>query len=392
MQKQDKYKILIIIVLIVLSLALVMIKGCFKKDESNKTDDKKEKQTPVKLSQDELKKILPAGIDSIMYEYGIKSDWVKNIADHTPQEKPKKDKKKKETTPSKPDLKPAQSDNLMFAKEINIPKDLSLSELNLEIVNFLSVYAYSGMSFEDPKTNNQIFNISLSSDSSKKVVAKINYIYNDKIKRESADVCLVLDNLDAISQVSVDKILNTNEKFSVFLPDNIDKPDLQNIVLESKKDYLVKADIGTVDDITAEFRSDMKEKDWKTKVRSICYEFEKAGGVILVNPKSQFKLETDVLEEFQKYQLKAYKDTIFIKYNSPDKTKKKIDELFSLILNKAKAGNRSQIYLVNFTEDDFKNFVSAVSFLKKRGYKFLTFSEILKRRQKNDNLPQPQPQ
>jgi len=95
-------------------------------------------------------------------------------------------------------------------------------------------------------------------------------------------------------------------------------------------------------------------------------------------------MEMELLDEFSKFPIKAYRDTILTKYNSSEKSKKKISDLFSLILSRAKNGITSQIYVVNFTEEDYQNYMAGLHIIKKRGYKFFTFSDIMKRRIKGD--------
>jgi hypothetical protein len=392
MQKSEKIKILSIISLIIFAVILVFVRGCSNREAEKKTVEKEEKTDTKQLSADELKKIIPAEIDSILFQFGIKSEWIRNISDAPAPEKPKKEKTKKPEKPQqKPIVKqPLHGENLWFMKEITIPKDIPFAEINLEILSLLNGYRLSSASFEDPKTYNQLFNIYYTSDTAKKVVAKINFIYSDKIKRETADICIVLDNVESYSHSVLEKVLSSGEKYSVMLPDDINKIDLQTMVLESKKDYLVKADIGTQDDIESEFRSDMKEKEWRSKVRSICYEFDKAAGIILRNPKLQHKMEMELLDEFSKYPIKAYRDTILTKYNSSEKSKKKISDLFSQILSRAKNGITSQIYVVNFTEEDYQNYMSGLHVIKKRGYKFFNFSDIMKRRSRAETKDVPQ--
>lgn len=381
MEKPEKIKILAIIFLVLFAVILIVLMLNSGKEKETVTEEKEAKTESKQLSADELKRIIPNEIDSILFLYGIKHEWIKNISSAPAPEKPKKEKTKKQDKPSKPTTKPPlQTENLWFIKEVTIPRDVPFAELNLEILKYLNSYNLSSISFEDPKTYNQLFNIYYSSDSSKKAVAKMNFIYSDKVKRETADICIVLDNLDSYTHSQLEKLLATSERFSVMLPDDIEKLDLQTMVMESKKDYLVKAEIGTQDDIQAEFRSDMKEKDWRTKVRTLCYEFDKAAGVVLRNPKMQHKLEMELLDEFSKFPVKAYRDTIFSKYNSSEKSQKKVTDLFNLILSRAKSGITSQIYIVNFTDEDFQNYLSGLHVIKKRGYKFFTFSDIMKRR------------
>ena len=389
-EKNYKFRIYIVLLLVVISIVLLILRFKTNKTEESKFQDRTEKLTQKQYTTDELKKLIPTELDTIMFQFGIKSEWVKDVSDKPLTEKEKKDtKKKEEKKKDKKDKKsiekPIQTgDVLWFNKEVTIPKDLSLAELNQEIKSFLSTINFSCISNEDPKNFNQIMQIFNLADSAKKTLAKMTFVYSDKIRRESADVCIIIDNLDNLTNSQLEKLLSSSERFSIMLPDNIDRPDLQSIVLESKKDYLIKADIGTQEDITAEFRTDMKEKEWKSKVRSICYEFDKVAGVLLVNPKLQFRLETDVMAEFQKYPTKAYKDTILFKFASKETGKRKIFDLFTNILMRAKNGNRSQIYLVTFTEEDFQNYTSEVHNLKKRGYKFYNFSDIIKKRLKQE--------
>lgn len=391
MEKSHKIKILAVIFLVVFAVILIFLRVTSKKETVNIIKEKEEKTEVKQVSTEELKKIIPHEIDSILYQYGIKPEWIKNISNAQLPEKPKKEKTKKQDKQSKPVVKQlVQTENLWFTKEVTIPKDIPFAEMNLEIVNLLNGYNLSSTSFEDPKTYNQLFNIYYTSDSAKKVIAKINFMYSDKIKRETADICIVLDNLDSYTQPQLEKLLSKSEKFSVMLPNDINKIDLQTLVMESKKDYLVKAEIGLQDDIEAEFRSDMKEKDWRTKVRTICYEFDKAAGVVLKNPKMQHKMEMELLDEFSKFPVKAYRDTIFTKYYSTEKSNKKIADLFKLVLSRAKNGINSQIYVANFTEEDFQNYLSGLHVIKKRGYKFFTFSDIMKRRAKLESKEQSQ--
>ncbi|MDD5361432.1 MAG: hypothetical protein PHN88_04825 [Ignavibacteria bacterium] len=333
------------------------------------------------LSTDELKKIIPARIDSISYLFGIKKEWIRE-AGYTPE--PDKQKVKKDK-PKKPEQKPVvlPKDNLWFSKEITIPKDVPAAEINFEISNFLYEYDFDCKGTEDPKNGNLLLNIYNKKDSSKKTLADVQFVYSDKIKRDAADICIILNKVDEIQLGLLEKILKSSEKYSVVLPDLVDRIDAQTVVLDSKRDYVLFMDIGTEQDMSAEFRTDMKEKEWKSKVRSSCYEYDKAAGVIILNPKKVAPLGTDILMEFGLYNLKAYKDTILIKFNPEEKDKRKIDALFADITSRTQKGGRSMIYLVNFNADEFNYYKDEIFKLKRKGFKFFTFTEILKRRQKN---------
>ena len=329
------------------------------------------------LSTDELKKIIPAKIDSVVALFGVKKEWIKEdgtVAEQDKQ-KSKKDKTKKPVPPQMP--------NLWFFREISIPKDVPAVEINYEISNSLYELDFDCAGNEDPKNGNLLLNIYNKKDSSKKTMAAVQFVYTDKVKRDAADVCLILDRVEDISQGNLEEVLKSPEKFSVVLPDIVDKIDAQTIVLDSKRDYLLFMNIGTDEDLTAEFKSDMREKEWKSKVRSVCYEYDKAAGVIVLNPKKIFPLGSDILTEFGLYNLKAYRDTVLIKFNSEETGKRKIDALFNDINVRTQKGGRSMIYLVSLTADEFKNYKEEIFKLKRKGFKFFTFTEIIRRRQKN---------
>ncbi|MCE1163834.1 MAG: hypothetical protein LWX07_00370 [Bacteroidetes bacterium] len=335
--------------------------------------------TTVKtLSTDELKKVIPARIDSVVSLFGIKKEWIREagVIPEPEKKKQKNEKVKKSPLPPPPT-------GLWFSKEITIPKDVPAAEMNYEISNSLYEYDFNCTGTEDPKNGNLQLSVFNKRDSSRKTLGLVQLIYSDKVKREAADICLVLDKVEAIPLDKLEKMLKSPEKYSVVLPDIVDRIDAQTVVLDSKRDFLLFMDIGTSEDLAAEFKSDMREKEWKSKVRSVCYEYDKAAGVIVLNPGKIMPLGTDILTEFGLYNLKAYRDTILVRFNSEQKGRHKIDALFTDIVSRTQKGGRSMIYLVNFTADEFDNYTSDIFKLKRKGYRFFTFSDIIKRRVKN---------
>ncbi|MCU0373144.1 MAG: hypothetical protein MUE56_07865, partial [Ignavibacteria bacterium] len=260
------------------------------------------------------------------------------------------------------------------------PRDVPAAELNLEIRNFLSEYNFDCTGNEDPKTGNLSLAIFNNKDSAKKKIAGVDIIYSDKVKRDAADVCIILNRVEDIPIKQLEKVLLSPEKFSVVLPDIVEKIDAQTVVLDSKRDYVLFFDIGNEDDLLAEFKTDMREKEWKSKVRSVCYEYDKASGVFILNPRKIQPYETDLLKEFPQYNLNSYKDTLLIRFVSDEKDRKKTDALFRDITSRADRGARSMIYLVTFTQDEFDFYRQDITRLKRKGYRFYNFSEIMKKR------------
>ncbi|MCX6159438.1 MAG: hypothetical protein NTY74_15770 [Ignavibacteriae bacterium] len=339
------------------------------------------------LSSDELKKILPVKIDSIASLFGIKKEWISDV-NKVEVAKPVKGKTGKKTelkTDKK--TKPVVNDALWFAKNIQIPKDVSTAEVNLEIKSSLFEYDFDCTANEDPKSGNLMINIFNKKDSSNKTLAYVNLEFSDKIKRDAADVCLILNNVENIPLPQLEKMLLLPDKFSVVLPDMVSRIDAQTVVMDTKRDYVLFLDIGTEDDLLSEFKKEMSPKELRSKVRSTCYEYDKASAVIILNPKKIHPMETDLLMEFSKYNLKAYKDTILIKFASEEKSGKKVNIFFSDIQNRSQKGAKSMVYLVDFNNDDINYFRNESYKLKRKGFKFYNFTEIMKKRAKS---PEPE--
>lgn len=368
-----------IIILGVLILTFIVLFFFYRRDKVKdiSLENIKTETTFKTFTPEELKKTLPIGIDSIANLFGIKKEWIKeNI-----QPVSKQTLKNKQT--KKPEQQTFFPPNLWFSKEISLPKDISVAEINYEIKNFLTAYDFDCSGIEEPRTGNVLLGLYNNKDSSRKTLAQINFIYNDKIKRDAADICIILDKVEKIPIPNLEKLMNYPDNFSVILPDILDKIDAQVVVLDSKREYLLYLDIGDNDNLLAEFKPEMKEKEWKDKVRNISYEYDKTAGVIMNNPKKIYPLEQDIISEFPKYKIKAFRDSVLIKFNTEEKDKNKINLFFNDITTRTQKGARSMIYLVNFTFEEFNYFRDESFRLKRKGFKFFKFSDLINRRLKN---------
>lgn len=378
MESNIKYKIIITFSLLLFLIVLLFL--YFR--QSDNTDSEKSGSTfttpPKQLTADEMKIQLSGDIDSVLYMFGIKKEWIKERNESLIEDK--KDKKKTE-----PDVSLSRG-NLWFSKEVLVPRDLPVAEVNLELAKHLAEIEFGCLGNENPKTGTVSIEFFHLRDSSKKTLADIIFTATDKVRRDAADVCIILDDAADYSINELERILGINENFSVILPDQIDRIDAQTVVMDSKRDYLLKVRIGTEDDITSEFKSNMSDKDLKIKVRTICYEYDKAAGAIILNPKKLYKIESDVLYEFSRYNLKAFRDTSFIKFASVETGAKKVDALLKDIISRSLKGNKSIIYIASLTPEEFDIFNSGSYKIKRIGYRFYTFTEIMKRRSKTDNL------
>jgi len=359
MQKNLKIKVLILIPLFILTFILLYI-------HSNSLDNGDAKDEKFYSTTGQLHKLASGKIDTILTGFGIKKEWIENQF-----------RKDQDTTNN--DIS-SLTEKLWFSKRVTIPLDLSAAELFIEINSFLGSIDLSTTIKEDPKTRNLSINIHYTEDTLKRVLAKIDFLYSDKVKRDAADVCIILNNLQDFSEEELNTVLNSTERYSLILPVNIEETDIQSTIFDSGREYILMLDIGNEDDIHADFRSNMKQRNWKSKVRTLCYEYNKAGGVFLNIRSKQFKFENDVRDEFKKYRGNVFRDTVFVDFEQVYDSGNKITVLISDIKQRASKSKSSLIYLVNFSFEDFQNYSNSVYSLMKRGYKFMTFGSIIKRR------------
>lgn len=369
--KELKTKIILIASLVVLSGVLLYF-YLGKSDSSNETVITK--ITDKKFTDEELRKKIPTEIDTIFYSFGIKKEWIKDAKN----EKPDKDDKKNEKKNDKKNEK--ANPDLWFAKDVSIPLDLSTIEVTTNLTNMLRFYGLEETINEDPKTRNISADIFFKKDSLKKTVGNIKLNYTDKIKRDASDVCLILNNIVDFKSADLNDVLNSNESFSVILPLTNDKSDVQATIENSKKDFLLKFSLGKEDDVEADFKSGTENsREWRAKIKSVSYEFAKTGGVILENPLKDFVFEQKIKEEFQKYKISTYKDTLLTKFASSNIDEKKIYDLFTNIINRTKGGSTNIFYILNLSPAEFTFLDKEIANLKRRGYKFYSFKDMMRK-------------
>lgn len=306
------------------------------------------------------KETLSKDIDSILFTFGIRKEWIKESA---AKENKTEDDKSKNT----------------ISKDVRIPNDLLTIELNYELTNYLRSRGIREKVTEDPKTKNLQINILPGSDSLHAISGRLNFIYSDTVKRTSSEVCLILDSIDYYPLAEILGVLDSPEKFSVLLPMRNDKADYQSAILESGKDYLIEFSAGDENDIAADFKSDMPEKVWKAKVKSVSMNNSAASGIIILNGRDQQEFVSIVSDEFTRNNAKVYKDTLYTPFRSGEE---KINSLFENIISNTISGKKYLIYKLNFSPAEFSDYEKKVNQMKKLGYKFTDFKTLIKNQSK----------
>lgn len=343
----DRIRLIVAVSVTVLIIILIYILISFGSDNDNPVNIEK-------ISKPVTNEIISRDIDSVLFSFGIKREWIKDVP-------------VKESIPGKENI---------ISREIKIPTDLLTIELNYELTNYFKSVNLKDRAAEDPKTKNLVISIYKQGDSADKLTGKLNFIYTDSLRRNASEVCIILDSLDLYPAGDVQKILSSPENISLFLPMRNDKADYQSDIQESGKDYIINFIIGDENDVAADFKSDMSEKTWKSKVKTISVSYAGASGIILTDSKELKEFTNLIREEFSKNDMKVFSDSLF----TPKKTNdQKINSLFENIISNSVPGKRIQIYAVNMNPAEFKEYENKVYSLKKLGYKFIRFSEAMKR-------------
>lgn len=345
----NKVKIAVIVLICILGgIAFYILAG-------NKTSTLGDNNKPAEIKS---RTKIVNDIDSIIGTFGIRKGWIRSL--------PLNDSKNKKA-------------NFWLSKEIIIPKDLTTLDLNFEISNYLKSNALNEKVIEEPKTKNIVMNI-FSVDSSRQV-GTLRFVYSDTVKRRAAEVCLILDSIEFYSLEQAEQIMNSGYEFSVFLPLRNDKADFQSLILNSGKDYLVEFSIGSGDDITADFKRSMGESQWKSKVLSAALNFPYASGIILKGHDRLSTFDSLVRQDFEKNDFKVFADTLFLAY---ERSESNVNSVIENIILKSNRGSKYLFYKVNLSPEELTLLNKKTHVLKKLGYKFYTFKEIIKRIEKTN--------
>ncbi len=381
--KSFRFKILIIAVLVILAGILLWVGGFFKSNDSKQTsvietlsEDKTEGSSDINI--DVLADRCDRDIDSILYNFGIKKEWINTVYSSDKSQPVKQDKTQKQ-----PKVKKENPYVKWFSKDVSIPRDLTTAEINLDLTTYTNFLGLDAVVNEDIRTtaiNFAIYSPSDTSRSSSLPLAKINITPTDKIRRNAGSLVIIINQINDFKKEQIENILNTVNEFSFVFPRNPEEIELQNKLIQLKKDVLVNLTVGTADNYDADFRVGMDEKEIKQQVKSINSDFPSVKTAILSKMSPQvpndiiFRIVT---EEFQKNGIKSIRDTLLTKLLNKDEedSDNKVQTIVNRLRDKASLSGKV-IAVLSFTNDEFLSFLNEVQNLKKRGYKFYTLTEF----------------
>ncbi len=390
--KSFRSKIIVTAVLIVLAGGIFLLSKLINKSKTPDTDkqfleqlndEKTGNNTSIDINV--LSRRCDRDIDSILYNFGIKKEWISTVYSGEKNQPQKQDKSSKQ-----PVTKREASSVKWFTKTVSIPKDLTTTEVNLDLSGYVKYLGLPCRVDEDIRTTAINFKIDSPEDTSadKIPLAAINIIPTDKIKRDGGILVLIVNQISNFKKEQLESILNTANEFSFIFPRNPEEIELQNKLLQLKKDVLVNLTVGTADNYDADFRIGMDDKEIKQKVKSITSDFPTVKTAIIskINPQVPNDMTFNlVADEFRKNGIKTYRDTILTRPLSKDEedSDNKIQLLVQRLQDKSvRAG--SVIAILNLSNDEFVSFYNEVQNLKKRGFKFYSFTAYMDRLQQKE--------
>jgi len=160
------------------------------------------------------------------------------------------------------------------------------------------------------------------------------------------------------------------------MPLRNDKADYQSIITDRKRDFLIELTYGNEESFEADFRDGMNQKEWRSKIRSLCLSFPSASGIIISGKDLSSEFGKNITEEFEKFGQKVFADTSF---SSASYESAKADNIISDINSKNNSGIRNILMITSLNFSEFEELIRKTQPLRLKGYRFSDFGDITRK-------------
>jgi len=323
-------------IVVVLLLINIIVTKYVEKDEQPKNRDV--------LSGNEIDKIFHTALSN----YGFSSNWV-----------------------IKKKLKIISGDSLYSTYSVNVPKDVSIHSLLLELKNLLweNDVEMDAEELSNPKRTL----VKFISDKKLKVAAEL--IYNDKIKREFGTVAFLVNDLPLQNEEVLSTFLNTPELFYVVLtPKDEAKKRLLQLSKANKRYALLLDD--NITELNYKLSDSYSDDKIKKSIKEIVGTFYSAAFFIIDDRSDLFESEKYPLiksELLKRGIVLVPKSRFEFLISSKISAEDKFQD-FMLTVNKSD----EKILMVN--AQDFLTITSVIPAYRKIGYKFIYPGDIIIKR------------
>lgn len=295
---------------------------------------------------------LSLSIDSILFTFGIKKEWITT-------EIQKKQNQKAE----------------WFVKNVLISKDLTSVEVNLDISSFINSIGMASKVSENILNKDITITVNNPDTTKQLPAAVIQITHSEKAVRESGIIAVVIDRINSFSPEDIDKLVISKNEFSYVFPRNLDDIDIQQILLHNKKDIVIGLTYSAGENYESDFNSNMDEKTIREKVKNFTSDYTSINKVLLTCPSNDASLNplrNKISAEFSRSNIRVINDSMLINaYNSNEKDR--IGMFFSTVIQKTGL-LRNVIVVYPAERNEFEDFYNRVMTYKKLGYKFVSLS------------------
>jgi hypothetical protein len=344
-------------------------------------------RSTLRLDPGFLKTKTPGDIDSILYNFGIKKEWITTADGSDKTQKTKTDKSKKENSA------------VWFTKFVTIPRDVNSAEVNLDLTRYTRLIGLSPSVSEDIRTTDIIFDINnmdmndTSTEKTSRPLARIFINHSDKINRESGTFVIILDNIGDFKKNEADDLLDNTSEFTYIIPRSPDDIDLQSKLIQQKKDVILNVTESKSDNYDADFRMGTDLKEIRQKAHSLNVDYPTVKTVLLTRtdvPAGTDRTLPAIMDELEHYSFRVYTDTSIARLlsKSDEESKNKISIIVSQLKSRA-VGGKKVMTILSLSYEEFQSFYGEVLTLKKLGYRFYTLSkmnEVELERQKREKM------
>jgi len=350
-----KFRFTILGSLVIITLILLYLfyfrNSNISTDKNNFQPDPNIKSTDTVISDPQ--KNLERSIDSILFTFGIKKEWITN----EPQKKP----------------------NIRaewFVKNVIIPKDLTTVEVNLDINTLVNKMGLKTTVNENILNKDIVITI-VNPDTARNTPAAILQItHSEKAVRETGVIALIIDKINTFNNDDIDKLILTKSEFSYVFPRNLDDIDIQQKLLHNKKDIIINLTVAGKDNYEADFSLGMEDKIIHDKIKSFNSDYTSVNKVLLTNVNHDVSLNNfcnKIAGELIKGNIRIINDSMCIApYNS--KEKDRLSSFFNILIQKVNQ-SRNIIAIYPADKSEFEDFYNKILIYKKLGYKFYNLSD-----------------
>jgi len=386
--KSFRIRLTIGIAFLALVILLFALKFAHKNTSKTQNDTKTDTSSfysNTNVRTDSIPNDLDLRIDSILFSFGIKKEWITTVYNGNSAPKNSGPKNPVQKEPKNKNVqKKSATDVSRFVKNILIPRDLSSIEVNLDITNYINSIGLIPDVSEDISTKDITVNIRNSADTIKNKIPAARLIINhsDKAVRETGTFVIILNNINEYKKEEIDNILNSTYEFSFIFPRNLDDIEIQNKLIQQKKDVIINLTIGGKDNPETDFNTGFSEKEIKQRVKSFTSDFPSVNTVILTKTDLAAHLPgpvSAIIQEFNIFKIKVIPDSLITSLlNKNEETSNdKVNILINNIKSKGGQTNKNFISVISLSYKEFQNFYNGLSILKKLGYKFYSLTDYL---------------